>query len=495
MLDQPGDPALTPHDSPAEPGATLRSPPWLVALAVSLVAIVGILQRPSLFGAAASGPRMVTAPDAPPPRTEMLEAFARIAVGLDQLSPGGGRMVMAGGVGMAESGADAVRLALLDYDLSGPEVAMAALDAAERKWLEAPLDASTPEGAAREALRADADACRLLFSEGPTALPPPDRERLERRHGWFGRLALTRDLPDTDPQRETLIRPAVQLAIFMSVVGLGFGAAVLAGIGFLIAAVVLAASGRLRIAHEPGPASRVMLETFVLFLAGFLAVKMIAAVVAQTLPSGHPGVIWTVLGLQWSLVLVPLWPLVRRRHAGHSRLGWNRGRGVLREAMIGACGWSACLPLLLIAAVMSMLLGYALESLGGKAAGGPVPRNPVMDLVGRGGMLETIVTASMVVVWAPLVEESVFRGALLRSLRGRLRSVAGFVVAGAISAFAFGIVHAYPIHLLPVVMALGFGFAFLREWRGTLIPSATAHFIQNTMAFTVLMVLSRLGGL
>ena len=71
------------------------------------------------------------------------------------------------------------------------------------------------------------------------------------------------------------------------------------------------------------------------------------------------------------------------------------------------------------------------------------------------------------------------RGALFRHLRGRL----GFVLAAIISAMLFGALHQYDVLLLLPVMALGASFAFIREWRGSLIGCITAHAIHNTTIF------------
>jgi membrane protease YdiL (CAAX protease family) len=82
------------------------------------------------------------------------------------------------------------------------------------------------------------------------------------------------------------------------------------------------------------------------------------------------------------------------------------------------------------------------------------------------------------------VEEAVFRGGMYRQLRSRL-SVLG---AAGISALTFGLMHGYMFLLLGPVICLGFVFALMREWRGSLIASMTAHFMHNatTLVFVFL---------
>ena len=44
--------------------------------------------------------------------------------------------------------------------------------------------------------------------------------------------------------------------------------------------------------------------------------------------------------------------------------------------------------------------------------------------------------------------------------------------------------HGYEFVMLLPVMSLGFGFALMREWRGSLIASMTAHLLHNGTALT-----------
>lgn len=79
------------------------------------------------------------------------------------------------------------------------------------------------------------------------------------------------------------------------------------------------------------------------------------------------------------------------------------------------------------------------------------------------------------VVWAPIVEETLFRGALYRFLRTRI----GVVAAVLLSAAVFGAIHPYGGTGLVHVAVLGVLFACLREWRGSLIAPVVAHALHN----------------
>ena len=145
---------------------------------------------------------------------------------------------------------------------------------------------------------------------------------------------------------------------------------------------------------------------------------------------------------------------------------------------------------MIVCAIFSLILMKIIEYVTGQP-GPPAPENPVLDMAATTNLLEMLLLLSLVVIWAPVVEETVFRGGLFSWLRTR----GGFLIAAVASAFVFAIIHAYPLPLIPPIMALGFIFACLREWRGSLIAPMTAHFCQNAMAFTVLMILTRVAGM
>jgi membrane protease YdiL (CAAX protease family) len=79
------------------------------------------------------------------------------------------------------------------------------------------------------------------------------------------------------------------------------------------------------------------------------------------------------------------------------------------------------------------------------------------------------------VLWAPILEEVIFRGALFSYLRPRLR----FWGTALVTAGIFGLVHPYTTAGLLQVATLGLILAALREWRGSLIAPMTCHFLHN----------------
>ena len=118
----------------------------------------------------------------------------------------------------------------------------------------------------------------------------------------------------------------------------------------------------------------------------------------------------------------------------------------------------------------------------------PVPDNKVFEIFEKGSPAMTAVLASLVVMWAPLVEETIFRGALFRAVRPAW----GAAGAALLTAAMFALMHQYGLMQLILVGTLGLAFALMREWRGGLLPSMTAHAVHNAMVMTLVLVVIQL---
>ena len=90
-------------------------------------------------------------------------------------------------------------------------------------------------------------------------------------------------------------------------------------------------------------------------------------------------------------------------------------------------------------------------------------------------------------IWAPLMEETMFRGALFNHLRGRQ----GWLVSSLIVGVLFALVHPQGWTAIPVLGSIGAVLASVREWRGSLIGPMTAHALNNATAITVVLLLVR----
>jgi hypothetical protein len=99
-----------------------------------------------------------------------------------------------------------------------------------------------------------------------------------------------------------------------------------------------------------------------------------------------------------------------------------------------------------------------------------------------------ILAAVVAFVAAPFTEELFFRGILYRSIRDRH----GFWPAAVASSVVFGLVHYVPspwpdaLLLQSVLMATGFGLAWIYERRGNLVANTVAHATFNVIGLVLI---------
>jgi membrane protease YdiL (CAAX protease family) len=89
-------------------------------------------------------------------------------------------------------------------------------------------------------------------------------------------------------------------------------------------------------------------------------------------------------------------------------------------------------------------------------------------------------------VWAPVVEETMFRGALFHHVRRRWN----WVISAALVSLIFAAIHPQGWAAIPALGALALIFAAIREWRGSIVAPMTGHFIQNFFVTTMLIVMA-----
>jgi len=87
------------------------------------------------------------------------------------------------------------------------------------------------------------------------------------------------------------------------------------------------------------------------------------------------------------------------------------------------------------------------------------------------------------IVLAPLVEETVFRGWLMRSLTTCMRPLAAVLISGTI----FGALHIwlarYSLEMGLELFSVGYALAFVCLWSGSMIPNVAGHMTLNLTAF------------
>lgn len=346
---------------------------------------------------------------------------------------------------------------------------------------------SPPPDAHTAQLRADIATVRAVL-EG-NQVEPAALAALTEHHGWFGRLFQSRDLAALAPaDRTKLVGNAIAFALLFGAFGLLFLVALFASLVCATIAIIYVAQHRMPRRFIPSrPGGSLLLEVLPVFGAGFILLIILTPAVeaaAKRIGLLSPNADGTTLKLiaQWALLPLIFWPVFRGMPFAEwrRRVGFTSGRGVLREVAAGLYGYLCGLPVLLCALVVTVILFYLSNLIKAAASGDPTRpspqvENPIAELIGSAGFLQLALFFLLATVWAPIVEEAVFRGALFRHLRARLP----LALVAPITAVFFGIMHSYPVLLLLPVMTIGFIFAFIREWRDSLIGPIVAHSLHN----------------
>ncbi len=372
---------------------------------------------------------------------------------------------MAGIDSMAVSRPDRLRAAIVAGDLLGTDAA--------KQRITALAGEAEPDGD----LARELHWLTVLYADGRAAVPIEAQESIVDRHGWFGRLALSHDMPDSDPYRRKLLGGIERLGWFNIWLTLGSLIALIVGL-FGLGALW---SGRRQGTLERGFADAagnmpglIGLEIFVVFTAGFFVVLGLGLVPFGLGAEASVGALVFDQFLLWSLVGIVAWPAIRRvpwRDYAPD-LGLFTGKGVLTEVACGLLGYVAGLPLFVGAAFVSSLIEAAIA---GDVPGSEGPSHPLIEAPAIGSWFLLFLGALSAMIWAPLVEEYVLRGGLYRWVRAWARPWLAVPITGVV----FGLIHPYtPLGLIPIAVG-GLMFGALREWRGSLIAPVTAHFLHN----------------
>jgi len=223
---------------------------------------------------------------------------------------------------------------------------------------------------------------------------------------------------------------------------------------------------------EPWVGGR-FVEAFALYLAGMV---LLSLALARLFPKAGLGATFLLFAL---LPVAMVYLRVRGVAWGEilRGLGWHRGRGVMREIGAGLYGYIAGLPLLAVGVVITLIL----MKVTGNTATHPIVNEPVDQT------WEVLQLVLLACVGAPIVEETMFRGALLGHLRSRL----GWWVSAPVVSLIFAAIHPQGWVAIPTLAAIAMLLAALREVRGSIIASMTAHALNNGVAVTMMVLLMK----
>jgi uncharacterized protein len=158
-------------------------------------------------------------------------------------------------------------------------------------------------------------------------------------------------------------------------------------------------------------------------------------------------------------------------HSPLSALG--KPRRPLRDAL---AGMGVGVAMLIVGGMVLVATQVAAEAILSRPAQQP------QQLAGCVRGIYLVAAAPMVVLGAPIAEETFFRGFLYQGLRRRLR-VAPAVAA---SSVLFGVVHFAGLSfllLVPALVVVGVGLALTFEWRRSLLAAIVAHATFNLAGF------------
>jgi membrane protease YdiL (CAAX protease family) len=481
-------------DEPLKIGRRRASWPWWLAL----VTIIGLIAGLPYFAAPPTSDTL----DAKANENFPLLLMSRYVVGVHQLQAGA---VPTGAAGQnaadelmktvdqaAEGGSplDRLRAAMVTGELLGPDAAAkqlllvaselegVAADAAASQTVPS-TDAAAVEASRRELVQ-DLEILSAFYQAAPdqraAAIDQPARDRLIDRHGWYARLALAQGAPDTDPARQEFKSLGVRIIAVGLLLAAGGLVLLLGGMAMFIIALSAMSRGniRSRYSRDRDAARRAhpaFLATLVLFLPALIGMQLVSSALEQ---AGGPPLLGILI---WPAMIVTLWPLLRGASWPELRraLGWHSGTGVFREIVAGVAGYLACVPILIAGLVLTLLLSLLL---------GPAS-HPVTEGTNFTGLWSIVSICVLAAVWAPIAEETVFRGAFFHHLRERL----GVFPAALLSGLTFAAIHPQGIVGLPVLTAIGASFALIREWRGSIIGPVVAHALHNGAIVTMLVLL------
>jgi membrane protease YdiL (CAAX protease family) len=435
----------------------------LLCFALLLVLVAIPLGFPDLSRSRPSALTPATAPAdiAPPGPSTLLPA--RHIVGVAELLRTTGQPLPSGLTdtlfSAAKSPEDNLRALIVERFLDGPATVDPQLEtlAAQSPSLAPDIDLL---------LQQDPAGAALEPSSRPAAITADFREH----HGWFADLALSQNLPATDPLRVKTLAAATRTTLTLSVFMIAALAACGLGLVLLVTLLVLRARRKLLPPHPAAPFPdnrRPYLEAFILYLASLILLPIL-------LDRAHVPRNELIAFSLAAPLAVCLWPWIRGQSFTYIRRAGalNAGKGFFREIFAGIVGYLAGLPLLVVGAI----LAFILITLSHKDAS-----HPIQNIISPDPRVY-VPLLLLAAVYAPLFEELFFRGFFYTYLRSRT----GHLVSALLSSLLFAAIHPQGWPAIPALAALAFTFATMREYRNSLLPSITAHALNNATVLTLL---------
>ena len=326
-------------------------------------------------------------------------------------------------------------------------------------------------------------------------IPQADRDFLTSNLGWCGDLALVPPgTPNKTMRRSVMGKALSALWIMIGVVVFGIGILLC---GFISLAVIfyLTVTGNIQSKmHDQARRGSIYLQTFAIWMFLFVLLQILSGLAARWI--SHPLTEQLLMPAAFFLSLIVLaWPVLCGISFREVRddIGLKLGNP-FKEIMAGVIAYMALLPILLCAAVVSVMLAAILSLMqptsefGGGTNGG----HPIQEDIATGDITTWLVVFITACIAAPIIEETMFRGVFYRHLRDathgwrRYQSV-GF--AALVNGLIFASIHPQGIIGIPLLTTLAVGFSLTRQWRDSLIAPMVMHAINNGLVTCTLFLL------
>lgn len=227
--------------------------------------------------------------------------------------------------------------------------------------------------------------------------------------------------------------------------------------------------GRLTPAWKP-------VEAIPAALAVFLGAGLLSVPIFLVVRSEATELLLGAVAFGVALFLVPVLWVRLLHHQPASALGLSSQRAP-RDLLAGV--WSGLALFLLTVLVVAPAV-YAVVALFTGERVTP-PNQPILPAGPSGGQIALGALAAIVA--APVAEEVFFRGFLFGALRRRFPFWAAAVISGVV----FGAFHVIPL-LIPLMVFVGVGLAYVYERRGSLLASIAAHSAFNMVGYTLIVL-------
>ncbi len=228
----------------------------------------------------------------------------------------------------------------------------------------------------------------------------------------------------------------------------------------------------------------VLYTGFIVYLCALLVVRYARMALARLFPvlthlapGASVAASLPFLLLVLAAPIVVIWLLGRRVGLRAADVGFRRGT-ILVDAVWGAVGWLAAFPFVVMASLASSRIFQGYET----------PTNPaISEFATVHSVWMRVLLFAIAVLYAPLSEETMFRGVFLRALTPRVGLWAAIVLASGV----FALLHPQLPLGFASIFVLGMLFSLLYQARGSLVAPMVAHGLNNgTIILTLTIMLA-----